>query len=172
MPEEQQGCGQPIQYVPDLSRNVSAGFSSEHYQFIGQLIESKSARDMYIQIANTDFSAQCVNGFFKVITSGFDKNTMLARNDQRQIAMRIIDFDIALNLLVLECHESDIQNPAFLTYTENIRQMFRDFVSRSATERDQLLRQEYAMPQQQQQQPSQQGHGIVQGVTNRIGRGG
>ena len=51
--------------------------------------------------------------------------------------------------MVLECHESDIQNPAFMTFMENIRQAFKDFVSRSGTERDQLLRQEFGPVVQQ-----------------------
>lgn len=169
--DEQYCPPQPQYNMPDLGRAVSSGFSSEHYQFIGQLIESKSAREMFLRITQTDLSGQCVDAFFKVITSGFDKNTMLARNDQKQIALRVIDFDIALNLMVNECHESDIQNKAFPNFVENIRQMFRDFVSRSATERDQLLRQEYAMTPQGQPQTPQGQTGIVQGAMRRFGRG-
>jgi hypothetical protein len=96
----------------------------------------------------------------------------------------MIDFDIALNLMVVECHESDTQNPAFLTFRENIKQTFADFISRSknAKERDQLLRQEYnstitednrnpqpqgimqmGMPPQQQQPHQQQRQGFGRG---------
>ena len=154
-----------------MGRMGSAGYSAEHYKFLNELIESKSARDFYIQIANTDFSAQCINAFFKVLTSGFDKNAILARNTDDQIKMRVTDFQIALNLMVLECHESDIQNPAFLTFKENILQTFKDFVSRSKTERDQLLRQEYGIqntPQQGQSQGQQQGG--VRAAISRFGR--
>jgi hypothetical protein len=150
-----------MQYIPvDLGRTPSSGYSDAHYRFLNELIESKTARDFFIQISNTDFSAQCVNAFYKVLTSGFDKNSMLAKNDKKGIAMRILEFEIALNLMVVECHESDIQNPAFLTFTENIRQAFRDFVSRSSTERDQLLRQEFIT-----QQPQQRGDGQGQPIT-------
>ena len=131
------------QYIPEMSRAGSREYSAEHYRFLSTLIESESARRFYIEIANTDFSHQCVNAFYKILTSGFDKNAILARNENLKI--RMIDFDITLNLMVSECHESDISNPAFLTFRENIRQTFVDFVSRSknAKERDQLLRQEY-----------------------------
>jgi hypothetical protein len=165
------------QYIPEMSRASSKEYSAEHYRFLSTLIESESARRYYIEIVNTDFSQQCINAFHKILTSGFDKNAILARNENLKI--RTIDFDISLNLMVSECHESDIMNPAFLTFRENIRQTFVDFVSRSknAKERDQLLRQEYSStvseerrdthpqgimnlgqpPQQTQQRQQQQG---------------
>lgn len=131
------------QYIPEMSRAGSREYSAEHYRFLSTLIESESARAFFVQISNTDFSHQCINAFYKILTSGFDKNAILARNEN--IKIRMIDFDIALNLMVVECHESDTQNPAFLTFRENIKQTFADFISRSknAKERDQLLRQEY-----------------------------
>lgn len=149
-PHSQQS--QPLNYMPEMGRVGSSGYSAEHYKFLNELIESRSAREFYIQISNTDFSAQCINAFFKVLTSGFDKSAILARNTERQLEMRIIDFQIALNLMVVECHESDTQNPAFLTFRENILQTFKDFISRSrnAAEREQLLRQEYGMTQTEQ----------------------
>lgn len=163
----QSGDAYDMQHIPiDLGRAPSSGYSEAHYRFLNELLESKTARDFFIQISNTDFSAQCVNAFYKVLTSGFDKNAMLAKNDAKGVKMRILTFEIALNLMVLECYESDIQNPAFVTFVENIRQAFMDFVSRSPSERDQLLRQEFGqvVPQlgQQQnrgqmQQPQQQG---------------
>lgn len=143
-------------YIPEMSRVGSREYSAEHYKFLNEIIESKSAREFYIQIANTDFSHQCVNAFFKVLTSGFDKNAILAKNTKEEIKIRIIDFQIKLNLMVTECHESDIQNPAFLTFQENILDTFKDFVSRSITERDQLLRQEYSQTTQDNTRPMQQ----------------
>jgi hypothetical protein len=146
--------------MPDMGRPGSREYSAEHYRFLSTLIESESARTFFVQICNTDFSHQCVNAFYKVLTSGFDKNAILARNEN--IKIRMIDFDIALNLMVVECHESDIQNPAFLTFRENIRQTFADFISRSknAKERDQLLRQEYSSDIRDNS--SQQPQGIMQ----------
>jgi hypothetical protein len=160
-----------------MSRAGSREYSAEHYRFLSTLIESESARRFYIEIVQTDFSQQCVNAFHKILTSGFDRNAILARNEN--VKIRLIDFDIALNLMVVECHESDTQNPAFITFRENIRQTFGDFISRSknAKERDQLLRQEYnstvtedrrdnqpsgimnmGQQQQQQRQPQQGGY--------------
>lgn len=166
MPEDfQQGDPNQMQYLPpDLGRAPSSGYSEAHYIFLNQLLESKTARDFFIQISNTAFSAQCVNAFYKVLTSGFDKNAMLAKNTPLDIRMRLIDFEIALNLMVLECHESDIQNPAYMTFVENIRQAFKDFVSRSGTERDQLLRQEFGPVVQQQRQG--QGPGQQQSIAS------
>jgi len=163
----------PPPFMPSLERGGSKEYSDSHYKFLSTLIESKSAEAFFNQIVDTDFSHQCVNAFYKILTSGFDKNAILAMN--KNIETRKIDFDIALNLMVLECHESDIQNPAFLTFRENIRQTFVDFISRSqnAEERKRLLRSEYGVTQEehysttpprkdgqpQQQQPSRFGRG-------------
>lgn len=145
MPDETQ---QPQQvtsqsYMPEMGRGGSREYSESHYRFLSTLIESESAKAFFKQIVETDFSHQCVNAFYKVLTSGFDKNAILAAN--KNLEIRIIDFKIALNLMVLECHESDIQNPAFLTFKENILQTFTDFISRSqdAEERKRLLMTEY-----------------------------
>jgi len=147
---------------PQLSRAMNREFSESHYKFLSTLIESESARRFFQQISDTDFSHQAILEFHKVLTSGFDKNAILARN--ADVDMRILDFEIALNLMIFGCHESDIQNPAFLTFQENIRQTFKDFVSRSqdAEERRRLLKQEFEhdvhyppQPQQPQQQPFQ-----------------
>jgi hypothetical protein len=147
------------QFTPEMVRSGSSQYSEAHYKFISTLIESESARKFFEQITATDFSHQCVNAFYKVLTSGFDKNAILAKNSKQEIKMRIIDFEIKLNLMVTECHESDITNPAFLTFRENILDTFKDFVSRSATERDQLLRSEYGIVQQENK-PKQESSSI------------
>ena len=152
----------------DIPRRMDQEYSDAHYKFLASLIESVSAREIFTQIANTDFSQQCILGFHKLITANFDKNAMLALNEN--IELRIIDFEIAQNLHVLECYESDIQNPAFLTFSENILSMFRDFISRSknAEERKRLLRTEYGTPVPQQDNTpfgmsNQNGYGGQQG---------
>ena len=142
-----------------LGRPLNQEFSESHYAFLSSLIESKSARELFEDIAQTDFSHQCILEFGSLLKTAFDKNAMLARNDNLQI--RIIDFELMLNFMVIPCHESDISNPKFLTFQENIRQMFKDFVSRSefGDERARLLKQEYQyttptnQPQQQSGQP-------------------
>ena len=144
---------------PVIPRQGSREFSESHYKFLSSLIESVSARSFFQQVIETDFSHQCILEFHKVLTSGFDKNAILARN--AYVDMRILDFDIALNLMIFACHESDIQNPAFLTFQENIRQTFKDFVSRSqdAEERRRLLKQEYDVNYPQPQHQPQMGGG-------------
>lgn len=154
------------QFIPEMGRAGSQGYSAEHYKFLNEIIESKAAREFYIQISQAGFSNQCVKAFFKILTSGFDKNAILARN--KNIDIRKIDFEIALNLMVVECLESDTQNPAFLTFRENIKQTFIDFISRSenASERDKLLKQEYGIVnderQHQNSQPQQGGMNPLQ----------
>lgn len=159
---QQQPPTQPqnVQYIPDMGRAGSREYSEAHYKFISTLIESESARKFFEQIAATDFSHQCVNAFYKILTSGFDKNAILASN--ANIDMRKIDFEIALNLMVLECHESDISNPAFLTFRENILQTFVDFISRSknADERKRLLRSEYGVTQDESNKPKEEKTGF------------
>jgi hypothetical protein len=156
-------------YMPEMGRGGSSQYSDAHYRFLNTLIESESARTFFKQIAETDFSHQCVNAFFKILTSGFDKNAILAANVN--IEARKIDFDIALNLMVLECHESDVQNPAFLTFRENIRQTFIDFISRSknAEERKRLLRSEYGTTVTEEQ--GKPGGQQQQGGFSKFGRG-
>lgn len=153
--------------MPEMMRGGSSQYSDAHYRFLNTLIESESARTFFKQIVDTDFSHQCVNAFFKVLTSGFDKNAILARNTRQDINRRIIDFKIKLNLMVTECHESDIQNPAFLTFQENILDTFQDFVSRSISERDQLLRQEYGTTVKEEMHKVQQSAGALQSKFSR-----
>jgi hypothetical protein len=156
-------------FIPEMGRAGSSGYSAEHYKFLNEIIESKAAREFYIQILAAGFSNQCVNAFFKILTSGFDKNAILARN--KNIEVRKIDFEIALNLMVIECLESDTQNPAFLTFRENIKQTFVDFISRSenAAERDKLLRQEYGVANDERQHNQQQQQGSMNPL-QRFGR--
>jgi hypothetical protein len=87
---------------------------------------------------------------------------MLARN--MNITIRYIDLDIILNMMIIGCHESDIQNPMFITIQENIRQAFHDFVSPSegGKQRSDIQKSQseqhvkYSMDGQGQNQPGQQ----------------
>jgi len=155
--DQQQQYNPPPQMFPQLTGMENRQYSEAHYRFLTSLIESASARTFFEQIAATDFSHQCILEFHKVLTSGFDKNAILASN--KKIEIRIIEFDLLLNFMVMPCHESDIQNPAFMTFQENIRQTFKDFVSRSqdAEERKRLLKSEYEVtqsPGQKKEEPS------------------
>lgn len=144
--------------LPDLARQGSREYSESHYKFLSTLIESESARSLYIQIGITDLSGQAVNAFHKFITAHFDKSVILANYSQQEKNRRLIEYKIDANLMVSECLGSDIQNPTFMMYQRALENTFTDFLSRSGKERDQLLKQEYGMttseskPQQQQQQ--------------------
>jgi hypothetical protein len=59
----------------------------------------------------------------------FDKNVVLANNTD--IELRILRFEEALNKTKLSYSRPDVMNPAIVYMHENIRQNFRDFVSRS-----------------------------------------
>jgi hypothetical protein len=144
---------------PDMGRMGSREYSEAHYKFLASLLDSQSARSFFEQITNTDFSHQCILEFHKILTSGFDRNAMLANNPN--LSARVTDFELLLNFMVLGCHESDLQNPAFLTFQENILSTFKDFISRSQSgkERDKLLRNEYGVTTQEQPMPRERGFG-------------
>jgi hypothetical protein len=138
--EQQYSQHQPV--LPALPPNQ---YSAEHYQFLASLIEAKSAHRLFDEIATRNYSAQTVLAFHRVILAQFDKNVILAYNVD--VRSREIDCEIALNLMVVECHESDTQMPSFLNDQMAIKIMFGDFASRSqnARERDQILRTEYGI---------------------------
>lgn len=115
--------------IGDLPRTYDKYFSQAEYQFKSKLIGSVFASAIFDNIQGSDLSQQCKMEFYKVLVQAFDSNAMLAKNVN--ITIRYIDLDIILNMMIIGCHESDIQNPAFLTIQENIRQAFRDFVSPS-----------------------------------------
>lgn len=146
---------------PSMQGLEGRQYSESHYKFLAGLIDSVSARSLFEQIVATNFSMQCILAFHKVLTSGFDKSAILAYNQNLQI--RIKRFEVLLNLMVIECYESDTQNPAFLTFQKNILDTFIDFVSRSqdAEERKRLLMTEYhiSQPQQEEKKPGLLGMG-------------
>lgn len=149
---------------PDMGRMGSREYSEAHYKFLASLLDSQSARSFFDQITTTDFSHQCILEFHKILTSGFDRNAMLANNPD--ISARVTDFELLMNFMVLGCHESDLQNPAFLTFQENILSTFKDFISRSkdAEERKRLLRSEYGVETKESSgNGEQRGFGIGRG---------
>lgn len=115
--------------MPDLPRTPDKYFSIAEYQFKSKLIGSVFASAIFENIQSSDLSQQCKLEFYKVLVQAFDSNAMLAHN--MNIIIRYIDLDIILNMMIIGCHESDIQNPMFITIQENIRQAFHDFVSPS-----------------------------------------
>lgn len=60
---------------------------------------------------------------------GFDPNAILANNPD--IDMRCLRFEEALNKAKLSYSRPDVMNPSIVYLHENLRQAFRDFVSRS-----------------------------------------
>ena len=145
------------QHQPTLPGLVSNQYSAEHYQFLASLIEAKSAHRLFDEISTRNYCAQTILAFHRVILGQFDKNVILAYNVD--VRSRIIDCKIVLNLMVVECHESDTQMPSFLNDKMAIEIMFGDFVSRSqdARERDQLLRTEYSINNPSQQPRDESG---------------
>ena len=148
--------------MPDLPRTPDKYFSIAEYQFKSKLIGSVFASAIFDNIQGSDLSQQCKMEFYKVLVQAFDSNAMLARN--MNIAIRYIDLDIVLNMMIIGCHESDIQNPMFITIQENIRQAFHDFVSPSegGKQRSDIQKSQseqhvkYSMDGQQPNQPGQQ----------------
>jgi hypothetical protein len=148
--------------IDSLPRTYDKYFSQAEYQFKSKLIGSVFASAIFENIQGSDLSQQCKMEFYKVLVQAFDSNAMLARN--MNITIRYIDLDIILNMMIIGCHESDIQNPMFITIQENIRQAFHDFVSPSegGKQRSDIQKSQseqhvkYSMDGQGQNQPGQQ----------------
>jgi hypothetical protein len=80
-------------------------------------------------IDNESLSRRAKMALTSLICMAFDKNVVLANNPD--IELRMLRFDEALNKTKLSYSRPDAMNPAIVYLHENIRQAFRDFVSRS-----------------------------------------
>jgi len=105
-----------------------------------------------------------------VVYMGFDKNAVLANNPD--IETRVLRFEEALNKAKLSYSRPDVMNPAVVYLHENIRQAFRDFISRSVNMGERRMQSEkklvsvYNTPEsderaRQQQMGGQRKHGFI-----------
>ena len=147
--------------IPTLQGLESKQYSESHYRLLSSLIEARSAHQLYEKIVQTNYAVQTILAFKRLILEQFDQNVVLAANTSDVgVELRIISCKISLDLMTLECHESDTWLPSFVNDKNAILTMFIDFVSRSknARERDQLLKTEYSVTSNQ---PAQKDPGML-----------
>jgi hypothetical protein len=105
-------------------------FREESYVAKARLLTS-DYRDILLDIIDKEsFSLQTKLALSNIIYSGFDKNVVLAKN--KDIDIRKLEFEIALNLARLSYKKTDTLNPALSNIENTIKNHFNDFVSRSS----------------------------------------
>ena len=109
-------------------------------------------------VSEGSFSQRCKMALYALINMAFDKNSVLAFNSD--IDLRMLRFEEAMNKTKLSFTRPDVMNPDVVYIMENLRQNFRDYISRSKDggerrmqgERKQVVTSEYRQSVQQDQQ--------------------
>ena len=104
-------------------------FETEEAIQKGKMLESDFFEKFVILVDNESLSQRAKLALISVAAMAFDKNAMLANNTD--IEMRCLRLEEALNKAKLSYSRPDVMNPAIVYLHENLRQHFRDFVSRS-----------------------------------------
>ena len=104
-------------------------YESEEIVQKGKMLESDFFEKFVILVDNESLSKRAKIALISVAAMAFDKNAMLANNTD--IEMRCLRLEEALNKAKLSYSRPDVMNPAIVYLHENLRQHFRDFVSRS-----------------------------------------
>jgi hypothetical protein len=103
-------------------------FETEELILKAKMLEVDLEKTIYL-IENESLSRRAKMALFALIFSAFDKNVVLANNPD--IDLRVLRFEEQLNKTRLSFSRPDAMNPSIVYIVENIRQSFRDFVSRS-----------------------------------------
>jgi hypothetical protein len=130
MPDDQ-GQMQVPQLTPQSGGQSRADriYESEEIIVKARMLESEF-QDKAIGYVNTmSLSMGAKIAMAGLIAMAFDKNVVLAHNPD--IELRILRFEEALNKAKLSFTRPDVMNQGLPSMLENIRQAFRDFVSRS-----------------------------------------
>jgi hypothetical protein len=118
-------------YLPNESQSARADriYESEDIIIKARMLESEyqSKATGYVHSMALSLSAKLA--LSSLIAMAFDKNVVLANNPD--IDIRVLRFEEALNKTKLTFSRPDVMNPGLPSMMENIRQAFRDFVSRS-----------------------------------------
>ena len=104
-------------------------YDSEEIIIKAKMLESEYVDRAVSLINGASLSMGAKMALASVVYMAFDKNAVLANNPD--IDMRVLRFEEALNKAKLSYSRPDVMNPAIVYMHENIRQSFRDFVSRS-----------------------------------------
>jgi hypothetical protein len=128
--------------VEDVGRRIDQDFTHEEWRFKAKMISSEFRDKIGSLIGQYDFSMSCKIHHLDICNVAFDPNAMLARN--LNVETRKKQLGLALNLAIVACDESDIQNPGFINVQQAIIDAFGDFVSPSqgGKERERITKQE------------------------------
>lgn len=130
-------AGQPIQQQSTQSGISSMGgqtradriYETEELVLKAGMLEVQFLDKILHLIDQESLTQRAKLALASVVLMGFDKNVVLANNPD--IDIRVLRFEEALNKAKLSFSRPDAMNPATVYLVENIRQAFRDFVSRS-----------------------------------------
>ena len=130
MPEQQQQQGQPSSGTQMGGQGrADRIYESEEIIQKAKMLESEYVDKVIYLIEQESLSRRAKIALASLVYMAFDKNVVLANNTD--IELRILRFEEALNKTKLSYSRPDVMNPALVYMHENIRQNFRDFVSRS-----------------------------------------
>lgn len=104
-------------------------YETEELILKAKMLEVEFVDKVIYLIEQESLSKRCKIALASVVYMGFDQNAVLANNVD--IEIRILRFEEALNKARLSYSRPDVMNPAVVYLHENIRQAFRDFISRS-----------------------------------------
>lgn len=104
-------------------------FETEELILKAKMLEVEFTEKVLLLIDQESLTQRAKLALAAVVLMGFDKNVVLANNPD--IEVRVLRFEEALNKAKLSFSRPDAMNPATVYLVENIRQAFRDFVSRS-----------------------------------------
>ena len=104
-------------------------YETEEIILKAKMLESEFM-DRAVGIINTMALTMAAKlSLISLISMAFDQNAVLANNPD--VDLRILRFEEAMNKAKLTFSRPDVMNPALPGMLENLRQAFRDFVSRS-----------------------------------------
>ena len=105
-------------------------YETEEILLKARMLESPFFEKFVLLVDQESLSKRCKLALVSVASMAFDPNAILANNPD--IDLRCLRFEEALNKAKLSYSRPDVMNPAIVYLHENLRQSFRDFVSRSA----------------------------------------
>ena len=104
-------------------------FETEELVLKAKMLESPFYERFILLIDQASLSKRAKLALASVASMAFDPNAILANNPD--LEMRCLRFEEALNKAKLSYSRPDVMNPDIVYLHENLRQAFRDFVSRS-----------------------------------------
>lgn len=151
-------------------------YESEEIIIKAKMLESEYLEKSLYLIERAPISMRAKMALSSVACMGFDKNAVLANNPD--VDMRVLRFEEALNKAKLSYSRPDVMSADIVYIHENMRQAFRDFVSRSFNMNERKMQAERKTTMVSQYQPTDaQGnvsqprrHGF-EGIKEKLGLG-